>query len=104
LKKVLAIAKQLRYCNRMNKENRGNKVRNWTVKMGDPGPNHNASKRKCQLFKTARAKIGCAHFKAGEIVAVDWCASNPIGKEWYTCTKDGKSAVYPEDHLTNFVL
>lgn len=74
----------------------------------------NNTTSKASLYKTARATISCAKFKAGEIVAVRFFATDDNGKNWFECANEKfpdplpplwhKSAVYPEHHLTEFCL
>ncbi len=58
---------------------------------------------KQELFKTARALISCAHFKAGDIVSVKLMYPQAPARtpRWYLCND---VVAYPEYHLTDFVL
>jgi len=57
-----------------------------------------------RLFKTARAKLACAHFAAGDFVGVSYDHTAADGVTWYIVTKDEARTVYPEHHLADFVL
>ena len=64
---------------------------------------------KRSLYKTAIATIGCALFPAGEIVSVEWKGPNDNGTHWYLIAAAGSGplpypVLYPEHHLTSFVL
>jgi len=66
------------------------------------------------LYKTARAVISCALFKAGDYVAVRYFARDVNGKAWFEVSAEKfpspvpplyfKSTFYPENHLTEFCL
>jgi hypothetical protein len=69
---------------------------------------------KARLYKTARATISCALFKAGQIVAVRFFNHDVNGKAWFEVSPEKfpatvpplyfKSTFYPENHLSEFVL
>lgn len=64
-------------------------------------------KAKAPFYKTARATIGCAHFKAGDIVSVRYWHTNTA--HWFIIEKSEHGllpnpVVYPHHHLTDFVL
>lgn len=63
---------------------------------------------RAQLYKTAKATVSCAEFKAGDIVSIeyDFVAKGVI---WYLikATEHGPTScvvAYPEHHLTEFCL
>jgi hypothetical protein len=58
--------------------------------------------RKQQMYSTAIATIGCAHFADGDVVSVRWVWQNEIGTDWYLVEPWG--VMYPAHHLTSFVL
>lgn len=65
-----------------------------------------AQKTKEELYKTAKARIACAHFTAGQFVAVEY-----YGGHYFKCAANrenlsdpNRSAVYPQHHLTEFCL
>jgi hypothetical protein len=67
-----------------------------------------AGPRKETLYKTAKAVIGCAHFSAGEYVAIKYF-NTQAGVDYFEVTagENGKladSVYYPAGHLTDFVL
>lgn len=63
---------------------------------------------KAKLYKTAKAIVSCASFKAGEFVAVEnpWKDNHDI--IWFdivkTETGDCPRTAYPEHHLSQFCL
>lgn len=69
---------------------------------------------KAKLYKTAKAVISCAKFKAGDYVAVRYFGLSPSGQHWFECATEKfpnplpplwhKSVCYPEKHLTDFCL
>lgn len=69
---------------------------------------------KATLYKTARATISCALFKAGDIVAVHYFNRDVNGNNWFEVSAEKfpasvpplyfKSTFYPEHHLTEFCL
>lgn len=56
------------------------------------------------LYKTATARIGCALFPAGTIVAVRYLHTSDTETDWYTVTYNGQYTAYPVHHLERFVL
>lgn len=59
-----------------------------------------------QCFTSAQARIGCAHFAAGQIVSVEY-----FGGHYFKCaakrehlSNPDRSAVYPQHHLTGFSI
>jgi hypothetical protein len=68
--------------------------------MNKTKPMNTDTPRKAQLFKTARATIGCRAFKAGDIVSIKWFHRGSY--DWYLV--NGDEIAYPEIHLTDFVL
>lgn len=62
------------------------------------------------LYRTAKATIGCAHFTAGEFVAIQYDGQRAInGIHWYLVTRSERGPIdqrvaYPEHHLTDFCL
>ena len=61
------------------------------------------------LYKTARATIACAEFKAGDCVAVQFSHHADNGTLWFDILRSQHGAlrcpvVYPEHHLTNFII
>jgi hypothetical protein len=64
--------------------------------------------KKC-YFKTAKASISCAHFSAGEFVAVKYSYTDGNGTDWYDIDRSERGALpykicYPQHHLTEFCL
>ncbi len=64
---------------------------------------------KAQLYKTAKAAVSCAKFKAGEFVSVEWSHASTTGTNWFliTRTEHGQleyPVAYPEHHLSDFCL
>ncbi len=67
-----------------------------------------------KYYKTARATIGCAKFKAGDFVAVRYFGQGENGVHWFEVAAEKfpdplpplwyKSTCYPEHHLTEFCL
>jgi hypothetical protein len=57
--------------------------------------------KKREMFTTATALISCAKFKQGDIVSVKYECHDEQGVDWYLCND---SVVYPENHLTHFVI
>jgi hypothetical protein len=77
----------------------------YTLKDIAAGRVDNASR----LYKTAQARIGCALFPAGRIVAVQFSHVADNGSTWYTINKTELGPLpypvaYPSHHLTNFTL
>jgi hypothetical protein len=59
---------------------------------------------KARLYRTAVARIACAHFKAGDVVGVKYQRTEN-GTHWFEVTsQSGLKTYYPEHHLTSFVL
>ena len=56
---------------------------------------------KKQLFKTAQALIGCAHFAAGDFVKVSYMYDGDNGIAWYLVND---TVAYPSHHLSRFCL
>jgi len=61
---------------------------------------------KQEMFKTAKATVSCAHFKAGDIVSLEW-SHKLDGVDWYyiKATENGPTScvvAYPAHHLTGF--
>jgi hypothetical protein len=61
------------------------------------------------LYKTAQALIGCAYFKKGDFVAVNYYGRGYSGENsghYFLCNaaNDERQACYPEHHLTRFCL
>jgi hypothetical protein len=63
---------------------------------------------KARLYTTAVATIACALFKRGDHVAVEYSHKDGEGTLWFNVSPDScqmkRWTVYPEHHLTNFVL
>lgn len=59
---------------------------------------------KAPMYRTATATIACAHFKAGDIVGVQFHRVDEKGCAWFEVTKGDNKTWYPEHHLTHFVL
>lgn len=65
---------------------------------------------KAILYKTAKAKISCAYFKAGQIVSVENATcEGEHGTIWFDIHSSEKGPLatvvsYPEHHLTDFCL
>lgn len=64
---------------------------------------------KAKYYKTAKAKVSCAHFGAGEYVSVcePWSGDN--GVLWFTIIRSERGPIpyavcYPEHHLSDFCL
>lgn len=60
-------------------------------------------------YKTARATVSCAHFKAGDIVSVKFAGIGGNGVAWYNIDRTQHGALdqvvaYPEHHLAEFCL
>ncbi len=62
----------------------------------------NETRDKRYLYRTAKALIGCAYFKAGEIVGVQYYGRGAEGKHYFLCA--GQEVCYPEHHLSEFCL
>jgi len=59
------------------------------------------------LYKTARARISCARFKAGDFVSVLYFGIGANGTHWFLASKSGKAneaVACPQHHLTDFCL
>lgn len=60
------------------------------------------------MFKTAKARVSCSQFNAGEFVSVEfsgWCN----GQAWYAIKRSQNGQLahtveYPAKHLTEFCL
>ena len=63
--------------------------------------NQTEVKDKRHYYKTAKALIGCANFKKGDFVSVKYADQYQFGTHWYEVNG---STMYPEHHLTEFVL
>jgi hypothetical protein len=62
------------------------------------------SETKARLYRTAKATISCALFKAGDYVSVEYSRTH-VGQHWFKVSKDGKDhTYYPQSHLTEFCL
>lgn len=64
--------------------------------------------RKQTIYKTARARIGCAQFSAGEFVSVQYTHTKD-GIDWYLIERSERGQLphgvaYPDHHLTDFCL
>lgn len=60
---------------------------------------------KRMFYRTARATIACALFKAGDYVSVEYHRTGADGVDWYKVTSiSGESTWYPQHHLSEFVL
>ena len=66
------------------------------------------TEERAKLYRTATSAIACAKFKAGDIVAVRFSGIGINGVKWFRVARDPSKAdawtVYPEHHLTRFVL
>jgi len=64
--------------------------------------------RKAHLWKTARAVISCARFRAGEFVSVAYYFTSERGVNWFLIHKTERGSIepvaYPEHHLNEFCL
>jgi len=72
---------------------------------GDPIVNVDKEEAKRKLYTTARAVIGCAEFKAGDVVSVRYSHRNT--SFWYEITSSEHGplrvcVMYPEQHLAAF--
>lgn len=56
---------------------------------------------KAKLYKTAIALISCSHFREGDFVSVKYDSTDESGTHYFLV--NGK-VIYPEHHLTSFVL
>lgn len=60
------------------------------------------------MYKTAIARISRADFEAGDFVSVEYSHMAENGTHWYRVTAggclSGRFVMYPEHHLTYFVL
>lgn len=70
---------------------------------------HSCPPPKETLYKTAKALISCAAFRAGEYVNVEFSHFGDNGYAWYYInqTEKGKlqtTVAYPSNHLTDFCL
>jgi hypothetical protein len=66
-------------------------------------------KHKYTIYKTARARIACAKFTAGEYVSIAHDYIDDKGQYWYLITSTERGPLefpvaYPMKHLTDFVL
>lgn len=59
---------------------------------------------KQHLYRTARATVSCAAFKAGDFVPVEYYWTDEGGTDWYLIHIGGISTAYPAHHLTEFCL
>lgn len=60
-----------------------------------------------RLYKTAQARIACAHFPVGRFVSVEFSHRDNTGTTWYLIHKTDKGPLpypvaYPAHHLMNF--
>jgi hypothetical protein len=80
--------------------------------MNEPSSTHldncyNAIPDKRSLYKTAKARISCARFQAGDYVSVLYFGIGEGGQHWFLASKSGKAneaVAYPQHHLTDFCL
>lgn len=57
------------------------------------------------FFATAYAVASCAHFRAGDCVAVKYSHKGDDSTLWYEVRgKDGHMVMYPSHHLERFCL
>jgi len=61
------------------------------------------------FYKTAKALISCAQFKAGEFVSVKFSHHGDNGEAWYLINRSEKGMLdheiaYPAKHLAEFCL
>lgn len=64
---------------------------------------------KPKRYKTAKATISCAMFKAGQYVSVEFSHWGDHGRAWYLIRKSetgplAQVVAYPANHLTDFCL
>lgn len=67
----------------------------------------NQSVDKRTQYKTARARIACAHFGKDDFVSVEYFGIGSEGVHYFSCwipNNNSGVAVYPQHHLTDFVL
>lgn len=60
-------------------------------------------------YKTARATVSCAEFKAGDFVAVKFSHYGDNGTAWFEINRSQhgptrSTVAYPKHHLTDFCL
>lgn len=55
-------------------------------------------------YKTAKAIIGCAWFKAGDFVSVKYMFHDSEGQAWFEAGSGRDVVAYPARHLTRFCL
>lgn len=65
--------------------------------------------RKASFWKTAYALVGCAEFKAGDCVAVEYQFTDANGVDWFHINKTQHgpthcTIAYPFHHLTRFCI
>ncbi len=64
---------------------------------------------KTRLYKTAKARIACQHFAAGEYVNLTYSHTDDKGRAWYDidhCERGPlpSTVSYPAHHLEDFCL
>ena len=77
--------------------------------MTETAPVLSETSRKAPFWKTAYATIGCAHFAAGDCVAVRYMHTSEKGTDWYAIDKSehgylSQQVAYPHHHLTRFCI
>lgn len=69
----------------------------------------NLTAERASRYKTAKATVACAAFKAGEYVSVSFSHFGTSGIAWFMIDRSqngplSQVVAYPENHLTQFCL